>query len=385
MLLALGTALVYRLSSPRDTSAFDYTLRIATAMLRGRLGLAEPPPSWLNEMVPLDGRHYSVFPLGAVLTMLPLAVLQRIGALSVFPGSTLAALIAGATTALAFALAGRHGDACTRRTLYALWLPFGTWLWTNLSYAGAWQIALGFAVVGQLLALVFCVRWLRPGLAGLGFALAFGNRTELCLLAPLVAYLVWRRALPGERGRALAHFSAAPLALGILTLAYNQARFGSPLDFGYALIPGVMEEPWYRDGLFAWSAIPRNAHHMLLETWRRVPHFPYLVPSGWGGSIFLSCPLLVLVFRPAPRDRTLATVAWIAISAVTLVLWCHGNPGGWQYSYRYGVELLPWMLLILTETGRREPSRAEIGLFALSVAINAWATYLFNGTSYVKP
>lgn len=383
-LLALLTALAYRLSSGGPRGDFDYTFRVAAALLEGRLGLDEAP-GWLNELVPLHGRYYSVFPLGAVLSQLPLAVLRRLGLLTSFPGAALAAALAAATTALAFALAGRHGDQPSRRVLYALFPALGSWMWANLAFAGAWQIALGFAVVGQLLALLFSLRWFRPALAGLGFALAFGNRTELLLLTPLFGFLVWRGAPAGRRRQALAVFAAAPLVLGLLTLAYNQARFGSPLDFGYARIPGVLAEPWYRDGLFAWSAVPRNAYHMLLEPWRRLPAYPWLVPSGWGGSILLSCPLLLLLLllRAGARDRALAAGAWTSIAAVTLVLWLHGNPGGWQCSYRYAIELLPLVLVLLTESGGPRPTRVEWTLFALSVGINAWSAYLFCWTTYL--
>ena len=45
---------------------FDYTFRVADALLRGHAGLATKPPSWLNEFVLVHGRYYSVFPLGAV-------------------------------------------------------------------------------------------------------------------------------------------------------------------------------------------------------------------------------------------------------------------------------------------------------------------------------
>src|SRR5439155_18528335 len=73
---------------------FDYTSRIASALMQGDLGLGERAPSWLNEMVPAKGRQYSVFPLGAVLSMVPVAVLQKVNLIKDFPGRALAALIA---------------------------------------------------------------------------------------------------------------------------------------------------------------------------------------------------------------------------------------------------------------------------------------------------
>src|SRR5438128_12105945 len=56
---------------------FDYTSRIASARMQGDLGLREPARSWLNGMVPSKGRQYSVVPLGAGLSIVPVGVLQK--------------------------------------------------------------------------------------------------------------------------------------------------------------------------------------------------------------------------------------------------------------------------------------------------------------------
>ena len=61
---------VYYFSNSQPQAFYDYTLRIAEALLQGHLGLSEQPPSWLNEMIPHEGKFYSAFPLGSVLTML---------------------------------------------------------------------------------------------------------------------------------------------------------------------------------------------------------------------------------------------------------------------------------------------------------------------------
>src|SRR5262249_41781344 len=233
----------------------------------------------------------------------------------------------------------------------------------------------------------------RPTLAGLCFALAFGNRTEIILLAPIFIYLTIKHAPPDavkdDMGRwrhwqRIARFVAIPIALGLLTLGYNYARFSSILDFGYARIPGVLDEPWYQHGIFSIHAIPLNVSAMLFETWRRVPRFPYITPTGFGGSIFLSCPFLIYLFRSGARDARLKTMAWIAVAILTLMLWLHGNPGGWQISYRYAMELLPWMFLILLENCPKKVGPIEVALLLASIAINVYSTWLFLWTQYIN-
>jgi hypothetical protein len=179
-------------------------------------------------------------------------------------------------------------------------------------------------------------------------------------------YLIFSRQRTNKL-QALGHFSIAPGVLLALTLAYNYARFSSPLDFGNAHIPGVLNEPWYQHGILSVYAIPLN------------------MKTGFGGSIFLSCPFLVLLFAKRARDPRLKLLCWAAIALLTLCLWIHGNPGGWQFSYRYAIELLPWMYLILLENSPVNASPLDVSLFVLSVLINACATYLFFWTNYITP
>jgi hypothetical protein len=272
---------------------------------------------------------------------------------------------------------------------------FGTWTWCNLGFAGAWQIALGFALLGETAAVYFTLVKPRPLVAGAWFALAVGNRTELLLTAPIFIFLwlrheddgegigvaaLWRRLL--KDWQTIALFLVIPFVLGIGTLGYNFARFGSVFDFGYARIPGVLKEPWYRGHLFSLSAIPWNMYKMLFAGVEDIPNFPYFRPYPFGCSIFLSSPFLFLLFREGGKHRP---VSWIAIAILIFALWCHGNPGGWQFSYRYAMVLLPWMFLLVLSNGPRRLSANEVALFVLSVAINAIATYQFLWTNQIHP
>lgn len=393
--LSLLAAIAFYFSIKPTLQHFDYTARIALALMDGHLGVQSRPPSWLNEMVPLNGSFYSVFPLGAVLSVMPVALLQKAGWIHAFPGRAVATLIAGLCVFFFFRLSSLENRSLPRRILLALFPIFGTWLWCNLGFAGAWQIALGFALLGEVGALYFTLVRPRPLVAGAFFALAFGNRTELILTLPFYLYLLsappasdnsplvtkakqWLR----ENWRPLTDFLVLPLTLGALTAAYNFARFDSLLDFGYARIPGVLQEPWYKRGLFSLHAIPWNVHKMLFEGFGDRATFPYIRIYPFGCSIFLSSPFLCLLFREGGKYRR---VCWIVIALLTFVLWCHGNPGGWQFSYRYAIILLPWMFLLLVGNGPPKMSVIEVSLFIVAVAINAVATWQFLWTNQIRP
>ena len=92
--VALVVGIVFYFSTRTVHQHFDYTYRIAVALLHGHVGLTGTPPSWLNEFVPVGARYYSVFPLGAVLANIPVALLQRIGTIQNWPAHELAAALA---------------------------------------------------------------------------------------------------------------------------------------------------------------------------------------------------------------------------------------------------------------------------------------------------
>ena len=403
--LSLVAALAFYFSTNPTLRDLDYTVEIASALLRGDLGLREKPPEWLNEMIPYGNRYYSAFPLGAVISMLPVALLQKASLIHNFPARILGALIAGACVYFFFQLAKAFGPDYSslkpkplfRRILLALFPVFATWTWCNLGMGGAWQIALGLALLGETAALYFTLVRPSPFIAGAFFALAVGNRTELLITAPFYLYLFWRRSnenadrqsrtarmKQGLRMNApmLFDFLTLPVALALLTAAYNFARFDSIFDFGYFHIPEVRDEPWYEHGLFSLHSIPWNVKKMLFEGFLDDPNFPFLSFPPFGCSILLSSPFLVLLFRAGGRYKA---ISWIAIPLLTFILWCHGNPGGWQFSYRYAMILLPWMFLLLTGNGPPTITVTEISLFTVSVAINATATWLFLWTDKIQP
>src|SRR5262245_28764654 len=103
--LTLVAALAFYFSTKPTLKDLDYTLKIASAFLRGDLGLREKPPEWLNEMIPYGHRYYSAFPLGAVLSMVPVALLKKASLIHDFPARVLAAFIAVACVYFFFRLA----------------------------------------------------------------------------------------------------------------------------------------------------------------------------------------------------------------------------------------------------------------------------------------
>lgn len=385
--LAVVAAIAFYFSAKPAHAHFNYTYRVAMSLLRGRAGVVHKPPSWLNEFVPGKKRYYSVFPLGAVLATVPAALLAKMHIVHDWAARGTAALIAGGCVYFFYRLTFVREDlTIARRVLLALFPVFATWTWCNLGFAGAWQVALGFAVLGEAAALYYTLVRPRPLVAGAWLALAIGNRTEAIFTIPIFLILftpqplAWRSYVTRQQLLAFTRFLIVPAILLLLTACYNLARFGSPTEFGYARIPGVLKEPWYEHGLFSLHAIRWNAFQMLFRGWHDSVAFPYLRGDPFGGSIFFASPFLFLLFREGGKHTLLC---WISIGALSFFLWLHGNPGGWQFSYRYAMILLPWMFLVILENGPAKLSIQEISLFVVSLLLNGLAVYEYLWTTMI--
>lgn len=401
LIAVVAVGLAYYFSNPKPNSYYDYTFRVAENLLRGSIGFPQRPPSWVNEFVPFEGLWYSVFPLGSVVSMVPFALLKVAGVIQDMPSALIYALLAGVSCLFLLKIGSIYDRTLSRIVLMSCGILFGTFMWTNLTMGGAWQLALGFAMVSELGAIYFTVFDRRPVIAGAFFALAFGNRTEILLTAPIFLYLLNRRDAETPREekqdrvsssffqrldfkKAVA-FCVVPFVLGVSTLIYNYIRFHSFTDFGYSRIPGVLDEPWYNHGIFSIWYIPRQAWEMLLKLWEVKDAFPYLVPNGFSSSILLSSPFILFSLRSGSRDKVLKYCAWAAIAVMTILLWMHGNSGGWQFGYRYWMVCLPWLFVILLESSPKTISPLELAAYILSFLANLYATWLFHWTSYLRP
>jgi hypothetical protein len=99
----------------------------------------------------------------------------------------------------------------------------------------------------------------------------------------------------------------------------------------------------------------------------------------------LATPFLLLLVGWWRRGD--GRVIWPALATAALVLypiWMHGNTGGWQFSYRYGLVIFPWLFVVLIQ---RLPARVqwyEASLWLASAGINVFATYLFLWSGALK-
>ena len=188
------------------------------------------------------------------------------------------------------------------------------------------------------------------------------------------AYLSRTRAFPW---RSWVWLGLGALPAIVAFFAYNQIRFGTPLESGYALatLPPFLQA--LRDqGLFSISHIPMNLDLLFLHLPRPIAEFPFFMPDGLGLSIFLTSPGLLFAVLADWRARR----AWLLLGATIAVLiptlLYYG--GGWlQFGYRYFLDSVPFVMALC---GLAAVHRGTVGagwraLIALGVVVNAVGVY----------
>ena len=199
--------------------------------------------------------------------------------------------------------------------------------------------ALGLAVA------IGCALSSRPAAAGAGLTVAMLARPQTVLvLAPLIWVVVRRSGVKG----ALA--AAGPVAAGVaLTVAYNMARYGNPLDFGYPSEGFTM--PFLS-----------GAHMLLLEPSKSVILF---VP------VTVLLPFALVRLWHQSREAAVLISSTAAITFVVAALW-HNPNGGWSWGPRLLIPAIPSTLAAIgpwMDTPLRR--MLAIGLFALGFAVSA--------------
>ena len=376
--LALLALLVYWFTGPPGAGG-DQFVPLADAFLQGRLSIPEDR-LWM-ELVPVPdggGAQYSPFPPVPALTLMPvIALLGLFPGVGELSGNVMSAVVGAVNVALAWYLLARIGVAFRPRLVIAIGFAFTTHWWVA-GMAGTHHYAAVVATLFLLLALNLGVRRRFPALAGLALGLAAGSRLPTGLALPLLLAFFADRWRPTRAHAQLLLGLAVP---ALLFAAYNVARFGSPFDTGYAPIPSgdagllVTDEPWFNHGLLSPLYIPRQLYAIFIQGPVLVDMFPYLKPSFTGLSLTLSAPFL---FWAVKARAPLVAVSWLSIGLVLLPDLMHGSWGFAQFGYRFILDAVPLLLLLLGWAYRERASWSLVAAVAVGVAMHAWGIVVMN-------
>lgn len=219
-------------------------------------------------------------------------------------------------------------------------------------------------------------RWLAAASTCAG--LAAGCHPNYALLTPALAWVAWHRGRtpgPDRQGWTWAAAAVLPaLILGLALAAYNHARFGSPLEFGFNYGMNVFFETG--DKLVSARFLWPNIHWYYFTPPTLLPYFPFVFPAdasfrpaGYHGAEAIHGQFLVLV-----------TIVWIALGTIRWFRAAH-----WPGNLRPVAAILAWAFLFSATFICLLGIRANRYLVDFQLPLIALAALAIAGTGHAAP
>jgi hypothetical protein len=353
---------------------------LADAFLHGHLDVSQCVDI---DCAQYQDKYYVVFPPGPAILAMPFV--------AVF-GVSFAGFIALATALSGMSLFvwWRILAALRVERTTAVWILIDLAVGTPLYYItirgdGVWFLAQACGFLAVSAALWAALQRKSLWLVGLFLALAFLSRQMTILIAPFIYAASLRDSEPlisikPERLFGIVRFLTPLLIALIAYMAYNYARFGAPLDTGYAYIGTDTSERtilFYRVqdfGLFSPEYFLFNLFHLLFQGFHADFVGPYATELGgmdrMGTSILAASPFVLLAVFTKWR-RTLVIGALCALAMIVPMLFYHSN-GLTQYNVqRYVLDWLPIVLFALAGTirGGLRPAFAVLVTYAVGLNV----------------
>lgn len=177
-----------------------------------------------------------------------------------------------------------------------------------------------------------------------------------------------------------------PFVLAVLlTFSYNFIRFKNIFEFGYNL--QTIQDPTLKArgyGTFSLIHLSGNLYSFLLsppepifkDDLSQVLTFPYVKANPWGMGIFFMSPYFLYLFFLKYKDRLLKLI-WITVSIISIPIFLYYGVGYRQYGFRYSLDFLPLVFLILLIGYKRKYGKLS-SLFKFIILTFAYINlYLF--------
>lgn len=176
---------------------------------------------------------------------------------------------------------------------------------------------------------------------------------------------------------------------------YNQRRFHSFFETGINYSVGLKTFPLDSNlqyGMFSFVHIPANFYSLFIMPPEPLLQnnngftlkFPYLKVNPWGLSIWYTSPLLLVLFLKFKKNKYTFSIA-ITIIFLLIPLLMFYSIGFAQYGYRYVLDFLPFLFILLISILNSKLSKSEISLIIIGVLFNAiyitslWGKYPLFG------
>ena len=368
ILIALVAFLVFALTKGPPPGQ-DHYVWLADAFLHGKLGVSGGGIA-LQEIVPRNGNFYVVYPPMPAIILMPFVAIFGTS----FDEALGSIIFASICVSLTWLMLKKIGSNSNK----ALWLTalfgFGTCFWFIAAVGTSWYIAEVVAVLFLTSAILVALYKKSYILVGLLLGFSTLARLPTALAFPFFLFLIYERNEAWKpRFRQFALFFAGLAVPVTLYLLYNVARWGTILDLGYGLIPGIQQDPFFQQGIFNIAYIPRHIYAIFLQGPIFLNHFPYIEPNWIGLGLFFTTPAFIFIFNlKALWHNNLSKYSAIAMLCILPPIITHGTVGFTQFGYRFSLDFTPFLMLLTAKGMRENLGWPEKALIILSLLVNLW-------------
>lgn len=269
-------------------------------------------------------------------------------------------------------------------------------------YFVAVQGAVWFAahVVGSVLLplyLLFVIEARRPFLAGLVLAALFMTRPSTMYLGVIwiVEVLRMHRVANEVRGegdglrrylagvdwrgaiRASLSFGLPILAVGLVAMAMNQARFERPTEFGHRFLMIYWRGRIERWGLFSYHYLSKNLAVFLASLPWLTAREPHVIVSRHGLALWFTTPALLLALYPK-QLTTLSRGLYLGAFLVCLMNLLYQNSGWIQFGYRFACDYLAVVFVLIALSGRKIAGVGFVTAMLFAIVVNTFGAITFD-------
>lgn len=272
----------------------------------------------------------------------------------------------------------------TRREnlILAILFGFGTVHFFSTIRGEVWFSALIMGVSLHMMYVMMATGTRHPFLAGLFLAMGMATRTPITFAFVFFALELFR---DGDRMRWPGWaflirkgilFALPILVGGILLMFYNYYRFESPFEFGHKFLANGTRASIREHGLFSFWFLKNNLSAMITNPPVIDVFRPFIHITRHGLGLFWTTPVFLLLLWPK-EFGAYARNAAITVGIVAIPLVFYQNTGWAQFGYRFGLDFMPYLFVLLAVGGRRF-GRGFAVAFVLSILMNVLGAVTFD-------
>lgn len=368
------------------THPANYFSHLSYSFLKGRFDLINP--TWTSDLSIWHGKKYMYWGPTPVLLILPIIALFGIN----FSDALYTSIFGSFNIVLIYLILKQLNEleisylSRFKRVLICLFFAFGTVHFYLSVNGGVWFTSQIFSTLYALGAIFFLFRYLTHQsflylllLSVLLNLAIFGRITFIFYLPFFIALLVYKKC---QKKYLMVFFSIFSIFL-ILNSLYNFLRFGSIFETGHSI--HQVAQKFAADkttyGTINPSYIPKNFKYMFLNFAPPIDKFPFFRFDKEGNSIFFTSSLFILLFLLIKskfwkrRFRKIFNIfSLISIFCIIIFLLNYLSTGWIQLGYRYLLDVIPLMLLLLAEVLTETSLAVILALTSISIIVTSLGT-----------